>query len=96
METLREEQDVVVCHHCHCKVQVVDIINDGGALSIDAFDDVLGNSDDEMNELEQMAGEELAAWMGVGDNLEEQRRKMQTGKEIAGVSSRGQSKAEVF
>ena len=27
MEALREEQDVVICHHCHIKVQVVDIGN---------------------------------------------------------------------
>lgn len=87
METLKEEQDMVICHHCHCKVHVIDMINDGVAMGGRFGGDY--DDDDEMNEVEQMAGEELAAWMGVGESLEEQRRKIQTGKEIIGVSIRG-------
>ena len=62
MEALREEQDVVICHHCHIKVQVVDIGN--GANNVPGFDDFEEN-DDEFDAMAQMAGEELAGWMGI-------------------------------
>ena len=76
METLKEEQSVVVCHHCHGKVQVIDICNDGTAGQ--------GMSDDEdMNAVDQI--EELAAWVGVGDTKDLQQQALQTTLEINGV-----------
>ena len=40
------------------------------------------SSDDEMDAIEQAAGEELAMWMGVGDDITKQRNAIQTNKEI--------------
>ena len=67
MEELRDEQDVIVCHHCHAKVHIVDMCNNNMAVA-------KGNDFDAA--VEQMAGEELAMWMGVGDNLDAQQKQI--------------------
>jgi len=49
--------------------------------------DDLQDGDDEMNELEQMAGEELAGYVGAHDSLQSRRSHLQTMKELYGDST---------
>lgn len=74
IEELKQEKDVVVCHHCHCKVHIVDFCNSRMALggAENAEDDEDEDDDMEMEAMEQMQGEEFAMWMGVGDSHDAQ------------------------
>ena len=91
IEELKMEQDVIVCHHCHSKVQIVDFCNN--KAECDDGDDE-DDEDDEMEAaIEQMQGEEFAMWMGVGDSLDAQKMQIQTNRELNGVT-KGASKQD--
>ena len=68
LEEIRDEQDVIICHHCHAKVQIIDI---GNGASID---DMMDCADfDDVGVMERMGGEEMAIIMGVNsENLDQQ------------------------
>ena len=87
------EKDVVVCHHCHSKVHIVDFCNNKAMMMDSDYEDE-EDEDLEMDAIEQMQGEEFAMWMGVGDNLDAQKMQIQTNKELNGVK-KGMAREEI-
>ena len=58
---------MVICHHCHAKIQIIDIGN--GVVSIDDMMDC--DLLDDVEVMERMGGEDMAIMMGVNSaNIE--------------------------
>ena len=53
IEELKMEKDVVVCHHCHSKVHIVDFCNNK-AMMLDSDEEDEEDEDLEMDAIEQM------------------------------------------